>query len=285
MSYRLQKLKRLFFHPDPMKRALISFLYCLIALIINFRLLQVFFIPVFWASIALGIYFIAIIFLPLFQKQIPRYICYFVIGLGIWISIYCLWFLEIFYPTILIYILGILFFGLGLVAFLPLYLLHHTYCYYQAASSNEKRSLQTGFHLGIISFGVYFIILNAPFNHLEEVLEKEKTFSIEAAAKLPKDYLTERVLGVGFKYHTSLNFVDDGWRPPLHDPFFNVFIFLRTGSDYPFPCLRLEERIAFYSKLFPEEPLRISCPCSYNYDGKTYLEKNSTNLISRSCPD
>jgi hypothetical protein len=99
----------------------------------------------------------------------------------------------------------------------------------------------------------------------------EVTVKQGKVASLPANYFTERLLGIGFKYHTQLEFVYDGWRPPLHDPFLNLGLWLYADSSYPFPEL---SRIKYHSLLFPGIPLKVNCPCSYMKDGATYLEED-----------
>lgn len=252
--------------------------YVLAGLFLNFYALQVFCIPVWWAAIYSGICFSVLIFFPLFRNALLRTSGYFLLGAGVPVSGYCLLFLD--FPVgYLIYIPGILFFGAGLAAFLPFYQLYHTWRYFTTGSAIQKKLLLTGFVLPILSFAVYFLIHNPTYNQLENHLSGSKTYLPETAEKLPASYLTERVLGVGFKYHTSLDFVYDGWRPPLHDPFFNLFIWIRTGGSYPFPALHLAYRMAYYQKLFPEKPLRIKCACSFKDDAQTYFR--SWDLKSR----
>ena len=279
----MKKLRSLLFHPVPWIRSLITLLYIAAGIITNFYFLQVFCVPVWWAALAVSLYFTTMVVMPLLSKNHLKNVAYFIIGTGIPISFYCLLFLE-FHYLFIAYFIAILFFGAGLLGFLPVYLLYQNWRYFNTGTKVQKLLLLTGSATPIIIFGIYYVAFSTTFNELNSILESQKVFSAEEARKLPKSYITKRALGTGFKYHTSLDFIYDGWRPPLHDPFFNVFITLKTGSDYPFNCLSLENRIFYYRFLFPDEPLKISCPCSYSKDGKTYLT-NFSRLVSRLSPD
>ena len=65
--------------------------------------------------------------------------------------------------------------------------------------------------------------------------------------------MTERVLGMHFRYHTSFC-IYDGWRPPLHDP--AMVIGTRLGGGDPLHDMSLEERLALYHKVFPNNPVK-----------------------------
>ena len=80
--------------------------------------------------------------------------------------------------------------------------------------------------------------------------------------KLEINYLTERVVGMHFIYHTK--FCEfDGWRPPKHDPFLVVGMWL-NGMEDPLD-IRLEERVALYKKLFPANRVKSDCSCAKMY--------------------
>ena len=70
--------------------------------------------------------------------------------------------------------------------------------------------------------------------------------------------MTERVLGMHFRYHTSFC-IYDGWRPPLHDP--AMVIGTRLGGGDPLHDMSLEERLALYHKVFPNNPVKAPCAC------------------------
>ncbi|RAK62659.1 hypothetical protein [Hymenobacter edaphi] len=88
---------------------------------------------------------------------------------------------------------------------------------------------------------------------------------------LPRSYVTERVLGLRFRYHTYPNFLEDGWRPPLHDPLLTV---LMRGEVYwsdPLHKLGNERRALLYRLVFPERPVKADCACAHVGDAQSYL--------------
>ena len=97
--------------------------------------------------------------------------------------------------------------------------------------------------------------------------------------------MTERMLGMHFKYHTSFCSFD-GWRPPLHDPLIVVaawlnFSFIGNPSAKtfrktlvlgypasPFIAMgpwQLKNRIAAYQLVFPGKPIQEACSCAEGY--------------------
>jgi hypothetical protein len=91
---------------------------------------------------------------------------------------------------------------------------------------------------------------------------------------LPRSYVTERVLGMRFRYHTYPEFIFDGWRPPLHDPLLTVLMRGQYSRNDPFRALDAldnERRAALYRQVFPELPVKVACFCSQIYDAEDYF--------------
>ncbi|WP_139252337.1 hypothetical protein [Hymenobacter psychrotolerans] len=85
---------------------------------------------------------------------------------------------------------------------------------------------------------------------------------------LPRSYMTERLVGIGFRYHLLAEYIYDGWRPPLHDPLVNVLV--RWHGHHPIPFHSLNEQVAMYQQLFPGWPVKADCVCAFTYDGRSY---------------
>ena len=91
-------------------------------------------------------------------------------------------------------------------------------------------------------------------------------FFSSAAQKVKKgDYdtknpMTERILGMHFRYHTRIC-IYDGWRPPLHDPAMVLGMRL-TGDKDPLEGMTLETRLQLYHEVFPTLPVKNHCACS-----------------------
>lgn len=72
--------------------------------------------------------------------------------------------------------------------------------------------------------------------------------------------MTERILGMHFRYHTRICVVD-GWRPPLHDPAMVMGMRL-TGDKDPLAGMTLETRLQLYHEVYPSLPVKNHCACS-----------------------
>jgi hypothetical protein len=270
-------LKKLPFHPNPWARAAITFAYIGVAIFGNF-FVQAFCLPVWWAAILVLFFFISILIVPFSGDGMVSKVLYFFIGTGLPICLYCVIFLSDPWEGLLgnwyLYILMTFFLGLGLLAFLPFYLLNHIRLYFKRADKIRRRVLLAG---SILPFIVCVVYTPLFYYHLQ-VFEKSVRTGPEAIRQLPRNYFIERILGIGFKYHTRICYWD-GWRPPLHDPYLNTALWFTSEEyfplgDYPFKenfDLSLSERITYYHHLFPGEPIRIDCPCSYDAYGESYF--------------
>ena len=72
--------------------------------------------------------------------------------------------------------------------------------------------------------------------------------------------MTERILGMHFRYHTRIC-IFDGWRPPLHDPAMVIGMRL-TGDKDPLDGMSLETRLQLYHEVYPSLPVKNHCACS-----------------------
>ena len=72
--------------------------------------------------------------------------------------------------------------------------------------------------------------------------------------------MTERILGMHFRYHTRIC-IYDGWRPPLHDPAMVMGMRL-TGDKDPLAGMTLETRLQLYHEVYPSLPVKNNCACS-----------------------
>ena len=89
---------------------------------------------------------------------------------------------------------------------------------------------------------------------------------------VPRTYMAERLAGQLFKYHALSNMIEDGWRPPLHDPLVNVCLWANAATGYTAPLTigDINPQAAFYHALFPQEPIKVDCACSHSRDAETY---------------
>ncbi len=270
-------LKTIVFHPDPIARLKITLAYCGIGVYTNFFILQVFCMPVLYAAVMCVIFFFAILVFPFVKVNWVKNGLYFLLGTGVPICVYCIMFLGDPHKRMANYIgfiLEILLLGAGLLAFIPFYLLFHILKYYKEADRSGKMLLLLGISLPMIALGVYLFNLGAYFK-LQDNIAKHSVNVDDYISRLPNNYFTERELGLCWKYHTNLEYINDGWRPPLHDPFVVIGIWLMpliAPRGIPvFTISSDKESIKFYHRKFPERPLKECCPCSYSHDGKRYL--------------
>jgi hypothetical protein len=80
--------------------------------------------------------------------------------------------------------------------------------------------------------------------------------------------MTEKILGMYFKYHTEICEYD-GWRPPLHEPALVLGQWL-NGREDPLSngCqnrFELSKRIQLYKKFFPDKKVKLDCSCAVSY--------------------
>lgn len=232
------------------------------AVLLN-SLFQVFCIPVNWALFVLLLCFGNTILFPISSLKYPKHVPLFsaINGFSFAICLYCIYFMEGYF---LGYILLILFFGVGFAGLMPFFLA------IQIVWKNLFRPIhkleRLTFLLAIfIAVSVLFFAKNAYHTAMENV-ENMKRSNFET---LKIDYMTERVLGMHFIYHTRIEAIYDGWRPPLHDPLMVVGMRLNSDID-PLP-IDLKERIALYKKFFPSNPIRFKCRCApFDENGKRY---------------
>lgn len=85
-----------------------------------------------------------------------------------------------------------------------------------------------------------------------------------------KNPMTERILGMHFRYHTRIC-IFDGWRPPLHDPAMVLGMRL-TGDKDPLAGMPLESRVVLYHTVYPSHPVKADCACSIESENNGYFE-------------
>lgn len=81
--------------------------------------------------------------------------------------------------------------------------------------------------------------------------------------------MTERIVGMHFKYHTRLC-IFDGWRPPYHDPAIVIGMRL-NGDSEPLSHLSLADRVILYHSLYPMLPVVADCACSNQSEYEGYF--------------
>ena len=272
----LRFVSRMAFHPLVGVRTIITVVYLGIALFVNFFVLQVFCMPVVYAAVMCILFLASIVVFPLLNNGKIKTIAYALLGTGVPICSYMIFFLADPIHSFLNYIwftLQILLFGAGLLAFIPFYFLYHISKYYRQGNTIQKQILWAGVITPCIALFIYLIGFHSYFNNADRIARTAKN-KTEFIGRLPSNYFTERVLGLYWKYHTNLEYIYDGWRPPLHDPFLVLawYVFsseLRPGKSHMWPDCN-EEGVRYYHRKFPGKPLKVWCPCAYSHDGLEY---------------
>jgi len=250
---------------------------------------QLFCRSVLWASIVLVIVSLPVIFYPLFKDQFtPNKVVFFLFGIAACICLYCIVFLHSANVLVLLLPLYVWFKPVTALAALPHFLL--VQILFHVTRSPEKHMARkfAGYGAGLCVASALFMAIW--FNRNYDAVQAAIDDPVRNTPFLSSNYMTERMLGMHFKYHTSLCLFD-GWRPPLHDPFIVVaswlnFSFMQNASAEafrkslfigyrasPFVSMGttyLEKRVAAYKLVFPGKPLKEECSCAKRYS-EVYL--------------
>jgi hypothetical protein len=263
---------------------LLNVLLCAAALWANSRY-QLFCRPVPWATAVLVVSMVPLITYGLFRERIMKGsgVVFFLFGIAACVCVYCILFIGLMNFGALF---GVFMKPYLLLLYLPHILLlqvrHHII---RSAYAHKWRAFGGGVALCLCAA----LFMGAWFRAEHPSVEAAIADPEQHAASVQPNYMTERMLGLHFKYHTALNLFD-GWRPPLHDPLIVTALWL----NYPFMdassakhfrknLLRgggpffhtgpwdLQARTTVYKRVFPENPLRQECSCAKGY-AKMYFD-------------
>lgn len=183
-------------------------------------------------------------------------------GLAVCVFLYCI----IFLGRINLYgFLLIPFLGFGLITYIPYYfIIQLIVTHLFALKNNSVRFLFLG---GITLFIFTTIFFNYKY---KEGIKSIESFKKSNFKKLDKTFMTEKLLGMYFKYHTK--FCEyDGWRPPLHEPALIIGQWINGDAD---PLgVDLKTRIILYKKFFPNKPIKLKCSCAIQYNETYHNDK------------
>jgi hypothetical protein len=214
---------------------------------------QAFCQPSTWARIVLVITFANVIIYPLLTGyRILFYISSFINGIAFGVFLYCIIFLE----EINIYGPLLLLFGIGIIILTP----HFLAIQLLVKHLNNKKSkllFLSGLCIFLMTacfFGIQYRIAIDSINKL-----KKSNYT-----SLDKNFMTEKIIGMYFKYHTEICYYD-GWRPPIHEPALVIGQWLNNRLD-PIGLGHEDEalkfRIKLYKKFFPAEKIKLDCGCA-----------------------
>lgn len=230
--------------------------------------LQAFCQPVLWAKIALLLFLFAFLAWPFIPSRFAflKNLALFFHGIGICICLYCIFF----FPQLLIISIPFTIIGIGFFGLAPLiFLIQICYRFFRDKTFFGQISFMGGVAL-LFTFQLYFTLQYKSIgNDIEQIPLAQRNIST-LATYLPRNYMSERLAGTHFRYHTSYC-PYDGWRPPLHDPFLVVSRWFFPNVDASLHFLQLEERIDLYRKMFPDRNAYADCYCAdFNGDAQGY---------------
>jgi len=75
--------------------------------------------------------------------------------------------------------------------------------------------------------------------------------------------MTEKIIGMHFIYHTRIEMIYDGWRPPKHEPILVIGMWLNHGVEQL--KVNLKKRLTLYKKYFTEKQYKFNCSCGIMY--------------------
>lgn len=222
--------------------------------------------PTTWATVVLLICFVVLILYPFFQeheKWLP--LISFINGISFWVLLYCLLFIGSlnFFSVPLIALFG---FGLFLVA--PQFLLLQLLWKYSVKPVSKKARLF--FLSSCIPCAIVVIYSVQSYRSSADNILAAQELGFET---LEGDFMTEKILGMHFIYHTE--FCEyDGWRPPKHEPLMVIGMFFYGGDPLN---LELEQRVKIYKKVFPENRIKFNCSCTWSGDEHYYFDSRLLN--------
>lgn len=246
-------LRRYFSNPKRVTYLNITLL--VMGVIANF-IWQAFCIPVPWAFVLLLLCFLSTAFYPIWivRKKL-RTILGFVNGVSFCVFVYCVVF---FAHMNWLGLYAILYLGLGLLTFIP-----HFFAF-QLVWKNLIRPKYKKLRGAFVAGVTLSILISAYFGHQYKTAASEiKQFKQSGNKGDIESYMSERIMGMHFIYHTQFCHYD-GWRPPKHDPALIVGMWYNKSSD-PLSGMELEERIKHYKNQFPNRKVKFNCSCALAY--------------------
>jgi len=216
--------------------------------------IQGFCIPTTWAILLLVVCFVATIFYPLLETSKYSKIISFINGISFIIFVYCILFLEQY--SLIAYPLSIV--GIGLILLIPQFIA--TQLLWKNLIKPKVKSSRVYFMASIVICSLMLLVIG---NEYKKSIVEFQEFERTGYTTINKSYLNERILGMHFLYHTRIEMVYDGWRPPIHDPILIVGMWMNNRVD-PL-AVDLRARIKLYQSQFPENRIKLLCSCALQY--------------------
>lgn len=232
--------------------------------------IQGFCIPTTWAALLLVACFITTIFYPLLESSKYSKVTSFINGISFVIFIYCILFLE--HNSLVAYPLSIV--GIGLILLIPQFIAIQLL--WKNLIKPKVKSSRVYFIASIVICLLMILLIGNEYKKsIVEFQEFEKT----GYTTFNKSYLNERILGMHFLYHTRIEMIYDGWRPPIHDPILIIGMWMNNRTD---PLnLNLETRVELYQNFFPENNVKLTCSCAIQYSYSYHHDKIWTRVAHK----
>lgn len=214
---------------------------------------QAFCIPTTWTIIVLAICFTNTILYPILDKTKFAPLTSFINGVTLFVFAYCVIFLEQmnFFGLVMIIV------GLGLAIFIPHFFM--VQLIWKNLIKPTNNTSRYSFIIAIILCIGTVIFIGQEYKRAIHSIEKFKESNY---TQLDKSFMTEKILGMHFIYHTR--FCEfDGWRPPKHEPILVIGMWLNNRID-PLK-VDLETRLELYKKFFPDKKYKFDCSCALQY--------------------
>lgn len=246
-------VKKIYKHfSKPTNLAVLNGLLIVILILLNIYF-QAFCIPTTWTIIVLAICFTNTILYPILDKSKLAPLTSFINGVTLFVFIYCVIFLE--HMNLLGLVMIIV--GLGLATFIP-----HFFIAQLIWKNLIKPTVTTSryyFLAAIILCIGTVLYIGQDYKKAINSIEK---FKESGYTELDKNFMTEKILGMHFIYHTR--FCEfDGWRPPKHEPIMVIGMWLNKRID-PL-SVDLKTRLELYKKFFPDNKYKFDCSCGIEY--------------------
>lgn len=246
----MAKIYKYFSHP--INLCLLNGILIAIIVVLNIYF-QAFCIPTTWAIIMLVICFSNTIIYPFFEKTRYRPLTSFINGISLFVFLYCVIFLEV----VNLYGLVLLIAIVGLVVFIPHFFMLQLI--WRNVIKPSVKSTRLYFLAGFMLCIATTLFIRKLYNDAIKSIER---FEKSSYVELEKNFMTEKILGMHFIYHTRID-TYDGWRPPKHEPLLILGMWLNNRID---PLnVSLEKRLELYKKFFPNNTFKFDCSCGIEY--------------------
>ena len=222
---------------------------------------QAFCIPTTWTIIILTICFLNTILYPILYKTKLAPGSAIINGISFFVYSYCILFLE------QVNVYGLLFsiILIGSVVFIPHFFVLQLL--WKNIIHPPSKSIRLYF---LIPFPICIAIVFFVGHLYSNAMLSVKKFEESNYEKLEKNFMTEKILGMHFIYHTRYCEFD-GWRPPKHEPILVIGMWLNGRQD---PLhVSLEKRLELYKKFFPEKPYKFDCSCGIEHSEDYHHDK------------